>query len=256
MRAAVLAPFRDLEGEFGIAVKDLGSGQTVLRNEGRAFPAASLYKLPVMYEVFRLRNEGVLSFDEELVMSAQDAAYDLGTPPLPIGTRIALGEAVEAMITQSDNSSAIMLTRRIDVSRLNEEVARLGLAQTHVRLDDLATSPRDMLHFLELLAGERAVNAQSSGEMVRLLLRQQVRNRIPAMLTVEATVANKTGDWGDAAHDVGLVYGPRATLALAFLSEGIADHEAVYAAMASATRDVYNLVSDPSFPTQPHPLIP
>jgi beta-lactamase class A len=256
LREAALTPFRDLTGEFGIAVKDLGSGQTVLLNESRTFPAASLYKLPVMYEVYRLRSAGELSFDETLVMTWQDAAFDMGSPPWPIGTQIGLGAALEVMITLSDNSSAIMLTRRVDVARLNQETERLGLGQTHVRLDDLVTSPRDMLSFLELLAGERVLDSATSSEMIRLLMRQQVRDRIPALLPEEAIAANKTGDWEDATHDVGLVFGPRATLALAFLSEGIDDRAAVHSAIARATRDLYDLVNDPSFATQPHPLTP
>jgi beta-lactamase class A len=140
----------------------------------------------------------------------------------------------------------------VDAGRVNEAMGQLGLHQTHVRLDDLATSPLDMLRLLELLADGRLVDGPASAEMVRLLARQQVRNRIPALLPAEATVANKTGDWEGAAHDVGLVYGPRATLAVALLSDGITDREAVYEAMARAARDVYDVVSDPAFATRPY----
>ena len=48
--------------------KDLGAGRPVLFNGADAFRSASLYKLPIMVEVFRLRSEGSLSFAEELIM--------------------------------------------------------------------------------------------------------------------------------------------------------------------------------------------
>ena len=256
MQEAALAPFRDLPGRFGIAVRDLGSGRAVLLNEAVPFQAASLYKLPVMYEVFKMREQGLLSFDELLTIGPADAAYDLGTLPWPIGTRITLGTALERMITLSDNSSAFMLTRRVGAWRINEDAARLGLSQTRVHTDDLATSALDMLHLLELIAGGQAVDTPTSAEMVRLLARQQIRDRIPAFLPAEATVANKTGDWDDAAHDVGLVYTPRATLAVAFLSDAMGDPDATNAAMARAARDLYDLAGDPTFATQPDPPLP
>ena len=256
MREAVLGPFAGLSGRLGIAASDLGSGRTVLLNEQDSFEAASLYKLPVMYEVFRQRETGGLRFGEELTIGPEDAAFDLGTLFWPIGTRITVGTALERMITISDNSSAVMLTQLVRAQRINESMLALGLRQTAIERDHLSTSALDMLRLLELLARGRAVDGPTSGEMIRLMARQEVRNRIPALLPPEATVANKTGDWGGAAHDVGLIYGPRVTLALVFLSEDIADREAVYAAMARAARELDDLVNDPGVATRPYPPAP
>jgi beta-lactamase class A len=256
LREAVFGSFRGVTGRFGVAVKDLGTGRTVLLNETLAFQAASLYKLPVMYEVFRLRQAGSLSFDEDMTISPADAAEDLGTLIWPIGTRITLGTAVERMITVSDNSSAVMLTRRVGAGRINESMTRLGLQQTAILPGFLSTSALDMLRLLELLATGRAVDSPASAEMVSLLTRQQVRNRIPSLLPPEATVANKTGNWEDAVHDVGLVYGPSATVAIALLSDGVSDWEDVHAAMARASLAVYDVVNDPAFGSRPDPPLP
>jgi beta-lactamase class A len=256
MREAVFAPFRGLTGRFGIAVKDFGSGVTIALNENAAFPAASLYKLPVMYEVFKLRESGLLTFSEELTIGPEDAAYDLGSLNWPIGTRITLGTALERMITISDNSSAFMLTRRVGAWRVNEDAASLGLQQTYIRADDLSTSPLDMLRLLELIASGQAIDESSSAEMVHLLARQGVRNRIPALLPPEATVANKTGNWEDAAHDVGLIYAPRATLGIAFLSEGVTDIDGVHLAMARAALNLYELADEAVLEAPARPLLP
>ncbi|MFN8524384.1 MAG: serine hydrolase [Chloroflexota bacterium] len=257
LREAVFGPFRQMKGRFGIVVKDLGSGHTVVLNEHFPFQAASLYKLPVMYEVFKQREEGTLAFGEELTIGPDDAAMDLGSLIWPIGTRITLGTALERMVTLSDNSSAFMLTKRVGTSRINDDAKALDLHDTHIIGEDIATSAADMAKFLEMVATGALVDQKTSAEMVHVMARQQVRNRIPVLLPPEATVANKTGNWNALAHDVGIVYGPRSTFVIALLSEGVAeDLDTLYGAMAWATRNVYDVTNDPTFNTSPTPKLP
>lgn len=256
LQAATLEPFSTLQGRFGIAVKDLGSGLAVYQNEREVFQAASLYKLPVMVEVFKQREEGQLSFDELLTVRFEDAEEDLGTLIWRVGDVVPLDTALERMITVSDNTSAVMLLRRVGSAHVNEDMKALGLEQTTITSEALTTSALDMARLLELIAEGRLVSPSSSAEMVHILLRQQVRNRIPALLPPEATVGNKTGNWDEAAHDVAIVYTPRSTFVAAFLSDGNPDLDAVYTAMATAARNIYELTNDPSFATVPQPTLP
>ena len=256
LREAVFAPFRPHQGTFGIAVKDLGTGMAVLLNEHFPFQAASLYKLPVMYEVFKQREERALTFGEELTIGADDAAMDLGSLFWPVGTRITVGTALERMVTISDNSGAFMLSKRVGSRRINDDVESIGLRRTYIQGETLSTSPGDMLRLLELLAQGEAVNRGASAEMIHLMARQQVRDRIPYLLPPEATVANKTGNWEGAAHDVALIYGPRSTMVIAYLSDGVVDFDGVYEAMRQSARNVYDLLNDPDFGTTPMPLPP
>jgi hypothetical protein len=76
------------------------------------------------------------------------------------------------------------------------------------------------------------------------------------MMPPEATVANKTGNWEAAAHDVAIVYGPRATIVIALLSDGIDDFDGLYTAMATAARNVYDLANDPTFGSSANPPLP
>ncbi|MCC7372511.1 MAG: serine hydrolase [Chloroflexi bacterium] len=256
LHEAVFAPFRGVSGRFGIYVKDLGTGQTIALNEHFPFQSASLYKLPVMYEVFKLRDLDLFRLNEEMTIGPDDAEMDLGSLPWPIGTRITIGTALDRMVTLSDNSGAYMLAKKVGSPRINEDMSGLGLTHTHVRGDDLKTSAYDMARLLELIARGQALSPETSAEMVHLMARQQVRNRIPVRMPAEAVVANKTGNWESAAHDVAIVYGPRATFVIALLSDGIADFDELYDAMSSASRNVYDLVNDPTFETQPDPALP
>jgi beta-lactamase class A len=256
MREAVFAPFRGVEGRFGIYVKDLATGQTVALNERFPFQSASLYKLPVMYEVFKLRDMDLFRLNEEMTIGPDDAEMDLGSLPWPVGTRITIGTALDRMVTLSDNSGAYMLAKKVGSPRINEDMLGMGLTHTHIKGDDLQTSAYDMGRLLELIARGQALSAETSAEMVHLMARQQVRNRIPVKMPAEAVVANKTGNWEGAAHDVAIVYGPRSTFVISLLSDGITDFDALYEAMATASRNVYDLVNDPTFGSSAEPPLP
>jgi beta-lactamase class A len=256
LREAVFAPFREVRGRYGIVVRDLATGQTVTLNEHAPFQAASLYKLPVMYGVFKSRDLDIFALNEELTIGPDDVAMDLGSLPWPAGTRITIGTALERMVTLSDNSGAYMLAKKVGSSKINEDMAFLGLRHTSIRGDDLKTSAFDMARLLEIIARGEALSPKSSAEMVHLMARQQVRNRIPVLMPAEATVANKTGNWEAAAHDVAIVYGPRSTFVIALLSDGISDFDALYLAMSTAARNVYDLANDPAFGSSATPPLP
>jgi hypothetical protein len=160
------------------------------------------------------------------------------------------------MVTLSDNSGAYMLAKKVGSNKINEDMLSLGLLHTHIRGDDLQTSAYDMGRLLEIIARGEALSAETSAEMVHLMARQQVRNRIPVLMPPEATVANKTGNWEAAAHDVAIVYGPRSTFVIALLADGISDFDGLYMAMATAARNVYDLANDPSFGSSANPPLP
>jgi beta-lactamase class A len=223
LAARVLERLAGGSGRRGVAIKDLDTGRGVLIDPDGEYEMASLFKLTVMYEVFKQRELGVLSFDETLVLTARHVAYDLGTLDRGEGSTIGLGEAVERMITISDNSSAILLTDRVGAGNINQDLRALGMEHTRLILDDLTTSPADMLLFLEMLARGQGVNASASADMVHLMARQRVRDRIPRLLPAEATTANKTGNLPGVVNDVGIVYAPDATFAIAVLIDGTRD---------------------------------
>ncbi len=238
--ALVEQHLRDLRGVFGVAIKSLDSGQGALLNADRPFPAASLFKLPVMYEVYRQRDAGRLSLAEPLTLSARYAEWDLGTLDVPIGTTLTVESALRRMITISDNATANLLADRVGWSNLNATVRDLGLRETRLGGAALTTSPRDMLRLLELLARGEGSTPASSAEMVDLLLDQRVNDRLPAQLPAGARVAHKTGNLEGIVHDVGIVYAPGAPFLIALLAEDAYDYAQVARAQAALTRAVYD----------------
>jgi beta-lactamase class A len=242
-------------GIFGVAIKALDGGHGVLVNADRAFPAASLFKLPVMYEVYRQRDAGLLTLAERLVLTGRHAQLDLGTLDLPIGSAVTVEAALRRMIVISDNATANMLADRVGWPSLNGTMRDLGLHETRLTGDALTTSPRDMLLLLELLARGEGPSAASSAEMIELLLDQRVNDRLPARLPPGTAVAHKTGNLDGVIHDVGIVYAPGATFVIALLAEDAPDYAAVARAQAALTRAAYDyfITASGGLPPTPAP---
>jgi beta-lactamase class A len=226
-------------GQWGVAIKNLRTGQGVLINPDREFEAASLFKLPVMYEVFKQREGRALSFEEQLVLTDRHVAYDLGTLDRPAGSTMGVREALERMITFSDNSSAVLLTDRVGAFVVNRDLAALGMTHTRILLNDLTTSPADMLQLLEMLALGQAVSPEASAEMVQLMARQRVNNRLPSLLPPGTVVAHKTGNLPGVVNDVGIIYGPSGPVVVAVLVDRTSDEGEATLATADIAHIAY-----------------
>lgn len=236
-------------GRFGVAIKDLQSGRGLLIDPDSAYPAASLFKLPVMYEVFKQRELGALSFDEVLYFTDRHVAFDLGTLDRPAGSPILLREALERMIVISDNSSAILLTDRVGAFNINQDMAGLGLSRTRLVAEDLVTSPQDMLNFLEMIARGQAVTPKASLEMLQLLGRQEVNDRIPRLLPPGTSVAHKTGNLPGIVNDVGIVSSSDVSFAIAVLVSGTGEEgttAVTIARVAAAALEYFESVAAPA----------
>ena len=248
-----------VDGHIGVAVKDLGSGRGAALSGSLELPAASLYKLPVLYTVFDVG----LSMTEDLPISEEALSYDAGTMELGAGETLTVAEALERMVTLSDNTSAIMLGSRVGAAHVNASIAALGMETTHYSLERMTSSAMDMLHLVELVAQGKAVSASASADMVHLLLRQRVNDRLPRLLPTDVQVAHKTGNLPGTVNDVGIVYGPSSTVAIAVLVSDTSDEAAAATGIARAALAAYTYFDEqrevagrPRVPPAPSRAIP
>jgi beta-lactamase class A len=237
-----------VDGHVSVAVKDLGSGRGAVLDGDRELPAASLYKLPVLDSVF----EAGLGMGEELPITEDARAFDSGSMELGVGESLSVAEALERMITISDNTAAVMLGSRVGGIRVNSTIAGLGMETTHYSLDRMTTSALDMLHFMDLVARGKAVSASASADMVHLLLRQRVNDRLPRLLPYDVQVAHKTGNLPGTVNDVGIMYGSSSTVAVAALISDTTDEAGAATAIAQVGLAAYSYFEDlPESPNRP-----
>jgi beta-lactamase class A len=230
-------------GTFGIAVKHLIAGQSAEINADKVIEAASLYKLAVLYEAYRQRAEGKIRFNDGFVVNSV-VGYDDNDEPIYGGTyQYSVTDALTDMITLSDNDAAQLLLYRLGPETINETMNGLGF--THTKVDyDTSTTPEEILQLYQLIMTGRAVDEESSLEMLQLLAAQRINDRIPQGLPDGTTVAHKTGNLPLLTHDAGVVFAPHGPFIIVVMTEDVSEGVAVEK-IEEITRYVYDYFENP-----------
>ena len=99
---------------------DLDSGETVSMRAEEMWYLASGVKVPVAIAVIRLIENGELSLDAELILSADDYVDGAGaTNHHRPGTPLSVRYLIEQMLIYSDNTATDMLIRRVGLDYVN-----------------------------------------------------------------------------------------------------------------------------------------
>ncbi len=215
-------------GTYGIAAKNLSTGETVRVRSDEVFNTASVIKVLVMVELFRQAKNGTVSLVERMALADEFRVGGSGLlNEMDNGLTPTLRDLCTAMIIVSDNVATNMLVTRLGLDAVNEGAQKLGLERTRLnRLIGFApvtsgqnealglTTPNEMLRLYEDLATGEVVSPEASAEMVRILSRQHYRASIPRYLPdaydavtgeSEPTIAHKTGAVSGVRNDVALL---------------------------------------------------
>src|SRR6184192_987522 len=180
--------------------------------------AASLYKLGVLAEAERRVDAGELHYNDTITIEPEDITTD-GSFEYA-GTELTLDEALEAMITVSDNGAALALWHILGGANIDATLEKAGISDFHVAFDDSednVATPHAIGTFFTLLAKRQLISPAASDRMLARLERQQINNRLPAQLPPGVVVAHKTGNLAGLTHDAGIIYtksGPRVVVAM------------------------------------------
>src|SRR2546425_8867250 len=250
----------------GLYYRDLTTGDSLIVGAATRFHAASTMKLPVMIQLSRDRDAGLLSLDDSIVVTntfrsiVDGSSYQLDTTDdsdwslyKRIGRRASIRALIELMETVSSNLATNLLIAKVDPKRANATAHALG-ANSIVVLrgveDDKAyraglnntTTARDLGVLLAAIANGRAASAASCREMLAVLGRQQFNEGIPAGLPAGTRVYHKTGWIGPGVyHDAALVEPPNGGRYVLVVLTGAIQKDADAHA---AVRDLSKLVFD------------
>src|SRR3990167_7742323 len=125
--------------------------------------------------------------------------------------------ALEQMITISHNYAALLLTAKVGLSNTQNFLNSYRLTNSHMGTPPKTTT-RDILSFYELLYNGEIVDKSSSDEMLEILKRQKLNDRIPKYLPEETIVAHKTGELDGVKHDTGIVFSPKGDYIIVLMS--------------------------------------
>jgi len=241
-------------GTVAIYIKDLSSGQEIMINENKKIPAASLIKIPIMAATYYLNESGKISFEEELVYKRKHRCGGSGKIKyLPYNTKFKLKDLIELMITDSDNIATNIITEKVGLLTLNNvfnEVLNLNSTEMNRFIMDLKsrnkgienyTTAKDMGMMLESIYRKKLISENASSEMLKILMKQKISDRIPKYLLKEVVVAHKTGLMRDSCHDAGIVFTNKGDFVIVVLTQELNTSIAknVIAEIAYKTYSVY-----------------
>ena len=230
---AIESTIRKSGVEVAVAFRTLDGRSQWLWRADQSFHAASTMKVAVLIELYRQAHEGRVRLDEPLVIRNEFHSLVDGSPFAldpnddserdlyqAVGETRALRQLSELMITVSSNLATNLLMDKLGVDNIRAGVHVLGADGMNVRRDledskafaqglNNTTTARALLRLMEAIARGQAVDADSSRQMVAVLERQTVNDRIPAGLPSGTRVAHKTGEITGIRHDAAIVFAPR-----------------------------------------------
>ena len=246
LRHAIAQALEEWDGEYGVLVEYVPTGQQVVHDADLAFEAASVYKLAVAYEVLRQVDAGQFSLDERLTVADEDTVEPEPQAGLGADDEVSVSEALEAMMGISSNSAAHALMRLVGREQLNRSMDQLGLHQTRVppaaESDESAmTSPADMARLLDLLANGLVLSADSRQRLRELLALTEELDPLVACVPEGTQVLSKVGNQERSSSVAGLVETPRGPIIISVLDANVdpGDARAIIAAIAGAAFQVF-----------------
>jgi beta-lactamase class A len=182
-------------GELGLVLLDPDGAEVVARNPDRSFTSASLYKLFLAHAVLDRVDRGQIAL----------------TDTVP-GTTFTVREAVERMITWSDNVSGAALGRWLGWREVQAFAQGQGFESTTYDPDTgeagtvaMTTTPDDVADLLDRLRSGELLAAPSSTLLLGFLADQELEYALSTGLSPDVEFAHKTGLLLQVSHDAGLV---------------------------------------------------
>ncbi|HVT30329.1 MAG TPA: serine hydrolase [Lacipirellulaceae bacterium] len=237
--ADVLQPLIERhQGEVGLAVKNLKTGETYAYHADRAMPTASLIKLPVMITTYEAIEKGKLSLNEMITLKKSDFVPGSGilTAHFSPGDRISLRDAIHLMIVYSDNTATNLVLDKLGLQPTNDCMERLGCPDTKINSEVFkrstsinkersrqyglgSTSARDMLKLCELLYEKKLVTPERCKQMLAHMYECDDKLKVPRLLPPGTRVAHKTGSVNASRTDAGIMETPAGPIAYCILTD-------------------------------------
>lgn len=233
----------DEDGRYSMVVKNLKTGELFTRGAHEKYEAASLYKLWVMGTAYEQIVNGTLKKNELLSNDVAELndTFKIATEEAELTDghiERTVESAIEDMITVSHNYAALLLASRVKISNMSKFMKKYGFLESHSGSPPTTTAFDTASYFERLYKGE-IVNKKSSSEMVEILKRQQLNDRIPKYLPKEIGSAHKTGELNGDKHDAGIVFTDKGDYILVLMSE-TDDPSRAAEVEAQISREVYN----------------
>ena len=195
------------KGSYRVAAVQLsGTGnRSAFYNPDQKIITASTFKLFVAYGIMQKIDAGELTMGSIVANSTVESC-------------------MYKMIHFSDNNCGKALQLQLGWATFDSKLASDGFTATKLNnssAGDKWSTARDEMSLLTKLYNHELLTSESTDYLLNLMKNQIYRSGIPAG-SRGAVVANKVGYLYGLTHDIGIVYSPKATYAVAIMTDGSA----------------------------------
>ncbi len=176
------------DGEAAFLAHNLLTGEEAGYREDAVMPTASTIKLLVLAEVVRRAEDGRFSLDDPLPMIPDDRTGGSGIlKDLAPGVLLSIRDHATLMIALSDNTSTRALVRLAGREQIEQAGREWGMTATTLAFDRApdgyagdyaASTPRDIVQLLRLIATDALVSPAASATIRDILVTQQYHDQI------------------------------------------------------------------------------
>lgn len=249
----------DFDGDVGVYVRRLPSGEEISIRPDEVFPTASLIKVPILIATFAAIERGDIDYNDELIYDAsrEYPGHDiLGS--FRDGETITVSRLVHLMLSLSDNTASLWLQELAGTgTAINDWLVSGGFEHTRVNsrtpgreaeYDEFGwgqTTPREMAELMVMIYDRRAVNGSASEEMYRALSGTWFRGEAIGVIPPYVQTASKQGAIDRSRSEVAIVNAPSSPYVLSAITKNQADtsweHDnAGFALLRDISRTIWN----------------
>ena len=207
------------EGNYSFYFEEINSGYLYGLNENKAMISAGCIKLPLAMVLLKEVEAGKIDLqckikieDHEMTHGSNGIIHEFS------GKEYSIYDLLVAMLIQSDNTAANKIIEILSIVRINELFKDMGLRSTDLKRvttdvkleqDELenTTSSFDLSKCFKLLYLKQYLNEENSDLIIRILKKQQVKNKLPfyASKQFQVNMANKGGSLDNVENDASLM---------------------------------------------------
>lgn len=201
----VISRVENKDGTYGIFIKEIGENQEYKYNQSELFYAASLYKTPIAAAAFKEIQQGNMSLDEEVEILGHEFADGTGSlNQLYPGAKISLGEVIDKLLRESDNTAQNILWRVVPKSQIISAF-NLGTIKNYFYVNNTAT-PAQISNFFENLITSEYLDSNYKALLLNIMSATIFDDRIHQGLSQDVKFSHKIGNWPETSswHDCGI----------------------------------------------------
>ncbi|WP_378956216.1 serine hydrolase [Pelosinus sp. sgz500959] len=251
LRQKIEALLGTYTGRWGLIIVDQSTQERLELNPNMIFPAASMIKVPIMYEIMRQAAAGMIHLDDFLTIESSQWVGGAGIlQELRPNITMTIRELVTLMIILSDNTATNRLIDLIGMDAVNTTMVKLGLKSTVLRRQmmdfEAAQSGKeneicaaDLILLFEIIEKKLHLPQEYGELMIDILKRQQVRDKLPFYLPETTILAHKTGTLDGVEHDGGILFLPHGSYLICILTADLKENYQGLQLVASLGKIIY-----------------